>query len=129
MITALMLMTAASAQAMNCDNAMTQLQMNQCARADFEAADAAMNAQWRLVTDHMRARDREHNPGRDSYPGYFVTLDAAQRAWVTYRDRHCLTESFRARGGSMQPMLISGCMAELTRARTAQLKSLIETGN
>jgi uncharacterized protein YecT (DUF1311 family) len=129
MIGVLLLMAAAPAEASICDNALTQMQLNQCARADFDAADAAMNAQWRVTTNHMRARDKDHRPGLDSYPGYFVTLQAAQRAWLTYRDRHCLTESFQARGGSMQPMLISGCMAQLTRARTAQLKSLIETGN
>jgi uncharacterized protein YecT (DUF1311 family) len=129
MIAALLLMAAAPGQSMNCDDALTQLQMNQCARADFEAADAALNAQWRLTTADMRDQDKDHNPGQDSYPGYFTTLQAAQRAWLTFRDRHCLVESFQARGGSMQPMLISGCMAELTRARTAQLKSLTETGH
>lgn len=127
MIAALLLLAAAPAEPMDCANAGTQLELNLCARGDFEAADAELNAQWKLTTAYMRERDKDYTPGQDSYPSYFETLLAGQRAWLTYRDRHCLSESFEARGGSMQPMLISGCMTELTRARTAQLRALAET--
>jgi uncharacterized protein YecT (DUF1311 family) len=49
-------------------------------------------------------------------------LREAQRAWVSFRDAQCRLESFEARGGSMQPMLDSGCRAAVTRARTAELR-------
>src|SRR5690606_1177340 len=54
--------------------------------------------------------DREH----DRQPGHFDTLLEAQRAWLRFRDAQCLSESFMARGGSMQPMLDSQCKTYLT---------------
>ena len=53
-------------------------------------------------------------------------LLACQRAWLTYRDAQCLIEGYAARGGSMEPMLLSGCIARLTMARTQALRDLIE---
>lgn len=54
-------------------------------------------------------------------------LVKAQRAWIGYRDAQCLSWGFQARGGSMEPMLVSSCEADLTRKRTAELKALVDT--
>ena len=54
-------------------------------------------------------------------------LVKAQRAWVNFRDAECEAAGFQARGGTMEPMLVAGCIAELTDARTKQLKELAET--
>jgi uncharacterized protein YecT (DUF1311 family) len=53
-------------------------------------------------------------------------LVKAQRAWVAYRDAQCASYGYQARGGSMEPQLIYGCQADLTRKRTAELKELTE---
>ena len=128
MIAALLLLAAAPAEAEEtCANPQTQLMMNTCSYQDFERADAAMNAQWRLTMAAMKRYDQTLDRKYDRQPGYAETLLAAQRAWLTYRDQHCLSESFYARGGSMAPMLVSGCKASLTDARTKQLKELAET--
>ena len=108
---------------------MAQQEMNLCANRDFERADAEMNAQYRIMVAAMREADKEVDRKFDNQPLYYDTLLAAQRAWLTFRDQHCLLASFESRGGSMQPMLESGCKAELTRARTKQLKSQVETEN
>ncbi len=86
-----------------------------------------MNAQWRLTMARMREADRTLDRSYDKQPTHAATLLAAQRAWLTYRDQHCLGASFYARGGSMAPMLVSGCKAALTEERTKQLKELAET--
>ena len=52
-------------------------------------------------------------------------LRAAQRAWIGYRDGQCTLVGFEARGGTMEPMLVSGCKATLTRARTKELRDFI----
>jgi uncharacterized protein YecT (DUF1311 family) len=130
MIVASLLLAAAPADEPDCSNGdLPQQVLNICAAREAEAADAAMNAQWKLTVETMKARDREIDRTYDKQPGYFETLLAAQRAWLTYRDKQCLVASFEMRGGSGAPMIHGGCMAELTRARTAQLKALIETGN
>ncbi|HEU4650144.1 MAG TPA: lysozyme inhibitor LprI family protein, partial [Croceibacterium sp.] len=61
----------------------------------------------------------------DSQPGHYETLLAAQRAWLAYRDAQCRSESFMARGGSMQPMLELQCKAYMTELRIQQLRLLI----
>ena len=113
--------------AIDCDNAMAQQDMNICAGRDFEAADAELNAVWKDAIAAARDADKElQDMGDDGRPGHEETLKAAQRAWIGYRDGWCAYYGFEARGGSMEPMLVSGCMAQLTRARTAELKESLE---
>jgi len=123
----LMLLAAAAQEPeVDCDNPQYQVEMNFCAGRDYDAADAELNAQWKLTVAALKARDKDIDRSYDSQPTHYDTLLAAQRAWLTYRDQHCLSESFAARGGSMAPMLHSGCMARLTKERTEQLKALVE---
>lgn len=77
----------------------------------------------------MKQSDKGIDRSYDSQPGYHETLLAAQRAWLTYRDQHCLNESFEARGGSLSPFLHSTCLIALTKARIGQLKELVESEN
>ena len=128
MILSTLLALAAAAQdpEIDCDNAMAQFELNACAYKEFERTDAAMNAQWKLTAARMKQIDKDFDRTQDNRPGYFDTLLAAQRAWLTYRDQHCASEGYTMRGGSAEPMVISGCQTQLTDARTKQLKELIE---
>ena len=127
MILATLLALAAAAQdpEIDCDNAMAQFELNACAYKEYERADAAMNAQWKVTAAHMKEIDADFDRSQDNRPGYFDTLLAAQRAWLTYRDQHCASEGYTMRGGSAEPMVISGCQTQLTEARTKQLQELI----
>lgn len=122
----LLLSAVAADPEVDCENAMAQSELNACAWQEYERADAAMNAQWKVTSARMKEIDAGFDNSYDKRPGYFDTLLAAQRAWITYRDRHCVSEGYSMRGGSAEPMVISGCMATLTDQRTAQLKALIE---
>jgi uncharacterized protein YecT (DUF1311 family) len=124
--TLLALAVVADEPKVDCDNAMAQFELNACAYQDYERADAAMNAQWKITSARMKAIDADFDRTQDNRPGYFDTLLAAQRAWLTYRDKHCTGEGYTMRGGSAEPMVFSGCMTQLTEARTKQLKDLIE---
>ncbi len=127
MLMSLMLLAAAAQEPeVDCDNPQYQVEMNFCAGRDYAAADTELNAQWKLTVAALKARDKDIDRSYDSQPTHYDTLLAAQRAWLTYRDQHCLSESFAARGGSMAPMLHRGCMARLTKERTEQLKALVE---
>ena len=127
----LALAAATAAQpALDCDNAYTQSDMNQCAWIEYEAADAALNAQWAETAAAMKrmdaGADTTYDDGR---PGYFDQLLAAQRVWLKYRDEHCASEGYLARGGSMEPLLVSTCKTDLTEKRTKELRELTEWGN
>jgi len=124
---ALLLLAAAPAQE-NCGD-LPQQPMNQCFYRAYERADAEMTAQWKLTAAAMKQADRDLDRTYDKDPGYFDTLLAGQRAWLTYRDQQCLSASFEARGGSMAPMLNSTCRIALTQERTRELKALVEVEN
>ena len=107
-----------------------QMEMNICAQRDFLIADAQLNAQWAITSDRMKTRDARWEADeyayRDDRPGYFETLLEAQRAWLSYRDAHCRSEGYYARGGSLEPLLVLTCKSALTIARTAELNALVE---
>ncbi|CAN5383332.1 lysozyme inhibitor LprI family protein [soil metagenome] len=114
------------AAAATCVNATTQADMNACAAMDAHVADGRINRQWTVTYGVMKKRDAE-DKSRGGGPGYAPTLLAAQRAWLQFRERQCVVEGLEYSGGSMQPMVISGCCASMTDARTKQLAKLVES--
>ena len=121
---AVMAMPAAGlAQPIDCNSdALNQSQMNQCAYADYERADRDLNAVYARVRAAMRERDSEMEP---RLRGIEKALIEGQRGWIAYRDGHCAVAGSDARGGSMEPLLVAGCTAALTEARTKELSDLI----
>ncbi len=113
----------------DCDNAMTQMDMNICAHRDYETADAELNAVYKKAMAAVQAMDAEYKEMGEHYVGAVDALKRAQRAWIGYRDGQCELAGFGARGGSMEPMLVSGCLADLTQKRTAELKTVDESEN
>ena len=112
--------------AVDCANAMTQSDLNLCAHRDYQAADQALNAVYRKVLATTQETDKQIKDYDPNAVGAVDALKKAQRAWIVYRDGQCELAGFAARGGSMEPMLISGCLAELTTKRTAELKATAE---
>lgn len=108
----------------DCNDAMTQMDMNACAAADYEKADKALNVRW-LATKKAAAawdaRSEEQPHGAEEH------LLKAQRAWLAYRDSQCAAAGFTVGGGSMQPMVVSACLADLTRKRTEELATLADS--
>ncbi len=107
----------------DCANAAVQMEMTYCAEQDFKGADAQLNRQYRQTRQAMKDRDTQVT---EDIRGAEDALIIAQRAWIAYRDAHCASYGYQARGGSMEPMLIYLCRAELTRERTRELESLFE---
>jgi uncharacterized protein YecT (DUF1311 family) len=54
-------------------------------------------------------------------------LLAAERAWLVYRDAHCVTVGFAFRGGAYQDEAEGKCINDLTSKRTFELKQLSES--
>ena len=87
---------------------------------------------WHLHTslyaigDHDRALNRTYQTlvPRLSAPRRQKLTDAQLR-WITFRDTGCDFYVSEAEGGSMQPMLISGCKDQLTQRRTADFNAYL----
>lgn len=121
------LQAQAQEDAIDCANAQTQAELNSCAYQDFEKADKELNRVYRKALKKQEEVDREVADMGPNYVGAVKALKKAQRAWIDYRDGHCEGVGFEARGGSMEPMLVSGCMAQLTLERTKQLREFIKS--
>ncbi len=118
--------TSAQEPQPNCKDPQTQTDMTICAGRDLADADKALNAQYQVTRKALKERDAGASV---ELRGGEEALLKAQRAWLAYRDAQCASAGFQARGGSMEPMLISSCEADLTRKRTEELKALVEEGN
>ena len=93
----------------------SQQAMNRCAGEANQRADAALNTQWAKVLT-IFGDDAETRK---------LLLDG-QRAWLKYRDAQCQLAALDSRGGSIWPLINSGCLASVTRKRTQELKELID---
>ncbi|MEC4760876.1 lysozyme inhibitor LprI family protein [Klebsiella aerogenes] len=113
LIAAASLLASGAAWADDCSNANTQTEMNQCAAAQYQAADKKLNETWQQALKRASGQQQE-------------LLKKAQQAWISLRDADCAFLASGAEGGSMQPMLISQCMTDKSVEREAFLASLLQ---
>ena len=87
---------------------LTQMDMNACAFQAFQRQDRELNALYGRL-------------GKQEDAASLKQLQAAQRAWLQFRDLECAYETPDA-GGSLAPTETADCMAELTKERILDLK-------
>ncbi|MGB0561008.1 MAG: lysozyme inhibitor LprI family protein [Spirulinaceae cyanobacterium] len=103
--------TPATAQALlelDCENPQTQMAMNMCEQRRWQASDRTLNQTYQALRVDLPSEARR-------------SLLIAQMMWLGFRDAECKLDSSYAEGGSMQPMLYSGCAASLTDQRQRDL--------
>lgn len=93
--------------------AQTQSEMNETANAKYKKADAELN---RVYKQLMAILDKNEKS----------LLIQSEKDWVKYRDSHCKFEVSQYEGGSIQPLIYSTCLEELTRKRIAEIKAGIK---
>ena len=98
-----------------CQNATTQLQLNECAAASYAKSDKDLNKVYRDILARLK--------GPSETKTDFI---AAQRAWLKYRDAQCRFEISGLEGGSVQPMIYSQCLDTLTQSRTKYLSQFLD---
>jgi uncharacterized protein YecT (DUF1311 family) len=113
----------AAAQEIDCSNTMIQMELNQCAYQEWEAADIELNAAYKRAIGLLQEWDA--NLPEDEQGGANA-LKEAQRAWITFRDQACAAEGYAMKGGSAEPLLIYGCMRQLTEERTGHLTGMLD---
>jgi urease subunit beta len=101
--------TAQAQSAADCIAPQAQQLMNACAAKDFKETDAALNVAWKPAKAFADAI------------GQGQSLLEAQRAWLAYRDGACEVHASPFEGGSLQPLIRSTCLSELTAQRTNML--------
>ena len=94
----------------------SQQGMNRCAGEALQRAEKDMDAQWaKLLEDYRDDADATK------------LLVEWQRAWLGYRDAECEVAAMGSRGGSIWPMEVAMCAADMTRKRTRELAAMVES--
>jgi uncharacterized protein YecT (DUF1311 family) len=100
----------------NCMEPLTQLDLNFCAAWDAKVSDRKLNIAYKQVQQHYRSfESKEYRDLRLS------KLTNTQLAWIKYRDTTCDWKASKFSGGSIAPMVYSGCINQLTQQRTQDL--------
>ena len=129
LLVAALSLTAGSAQAgddpkVDCANAMSTVEMNFCGEKELDVADAAMNEIYKKAIAAIPglASDKPYDA-----KSWEEALRGSQRSWVAFRDAECKTHlPMFWSGGTGTTAEVLGCMTELTKNRTEQLKNRYE---
>jgi uncharacterized protein YecT (DUF1311 family) len=95
-----------------CAHSQSQPEMNETAQADFEKADAKLNAVYKKTLATLDDEGKKK-------------LIAAERAWVAYRDAEAAFVADSERGGSIAPLIYSTTCRELTESRIQELHKAV----
>lgn len=86
--------------------------MVQCAAAELEVQDRALNAAYRDLTSDMNPRQK-------------ANLVKAQRAWIAFRDADCQAR-YDPDWGTISTINANMCMLRRTVERTIELETFVE---
>jgi uncharacterized protein YecT (DUF1311 family) len=100
----------------NTSFAQTQSEMNATAYASYKKADVQLNKAYKQL---MAILTKKEKP----------LLIQAEKDWMKFRDSHCKFEASQYEGGSIQPLIHSNCLEELTKKRVAEIKASIKNRN
>lgn len=92
-----------------CASASTQAEMNRCAHATADRADASLA---KFIASYEARLS----------PGQVRRFQKSQTAWERFRRSACKFESAGTEGGSAQPMVVASCMASKARDRLDELR-------
>ena len=91
----------------------TQMEMNQTAAANFKKADVELNKVYNQLVKMLNKEEKQ-------------LLILAEKDWLKFRDAHCKFEESQYEGGSIQPLIYSSCLEELTLKRIEEIKTSIK---
>ncbi|NJR39673.1 MAG: DUF1311 domain-containing protein [Leptolyngbyaceae cyanobacterium CSU_1_4] len=114
LITSGLMLTAEGAIAQtSCTSATTQQELNQCAAQTRRQADRRLKE---FITVYQTRLSSEQG----------ILLQHTQASWELFRRFSCEFESSGVVGGSIYPMVFSGCMAAKATARLNELQKLAQ---
>lgn len=112
-----------AADSIRCNANGTQIELNACARDEFDKADKELNQVYQQLIK------------KEAKDALFISkLRNAQKAWIGFRDAElearfaCAEKAPNHCWGSMYPMSYFYRKAELTRDRTRQLQQMLKEG-
>ena len=96
-----------------CVSAQSQADMNDCWGREYKAADATLNQVYRQLVAKLDDDEK-------------AQLKSVEAAWLKYRDANCDFVADQYKGGTIRPMIDAMCLGDMTKNRTAELRSQIK---
>jgi uncharacterized protein YecT (DUF1311 family) len=90
--------------------AQSQMELNQQAGTHLQDADRQLNAAYTKLRTRLGPESR-------------ARLQAAEEAWIRFRDRECAFIGAPTTGGSIHGMIVAQCQARLTLVRVKDLEA------
>jgi uncharacterized protein YecT (DUF1311 family) len=109
---------AAQAQEADCGDPQNQMELNFCAKQDWQDQDQRLNAEYKRAVTRAKEFDAGGYAEGESAA---AALKTAQRAWLAFRDGNCAAEAFAMKGGSGEPLIFFGCLGAMTATRADEL--------
>lgn len=104
---------------LECPDASSQVEIGDCVSEAEKNVRAAVEVAYGIAV--QTAQELDEVTGR---PAALPALEAAQAAWITYRDMQCEAVGASYGGGSGTGIGITSCRVELGRARVEELLNL-----
>jgi uncharacterized protein YecT (DUF1311 family) len=109
---------AAPALALDCNNAASTMDLNECASIDKDKTEKTLNQTYQRVLQALDKRD-EDAPRRARIK---TALVAAQREWVKFREADCKAVDTQYEGGTIHTEMYLGCMENHAKRRIKDLE-------
>ncbi|NNC72495.1 MAG: DUF1311 domain-containing protein [Sphingomonadaceae bacterium] len=87
--------------------------------------DQQLTISWRRAVRIASTQDANYR-GPFEGESWSSVLRRSQQAWNRYRNAHCLSESYRMRGGNSGGNLEASCRIRLARERIDELEVVFE---
>lgn len=94
----------------DCENARTTLEINDCAAAELASAQAKLD-------EYLQASFKRH----EDDPELVAAIKTAQDDWQAYLTSHCGAIYTQWRDGSIRGVMTLSCKTQLTKQRTHQI--------
>ena len=100
----------AEEESIDCNNAMTTIEINQCAAIELESAQVKLDKYLNTSFEH-----NSHDPE------LIAAIKLAQQDWQAYMSSHCDSVYTQWRDGTIRGVMAISCKTKLTKQRTHEL--------
>lgn len=114
-LAAALLLPGGALMASDCAKLTERARIEACVGGDFKRADATLNTVYKQLMAKL---------GKSGQ----ASLRDVERAWISFRDKHCAFVGSAAQGGSIQATIIGQCQTDLTVDRVAQMAQQLHCG-
>lgn len=122
-LSAILLASACNAAqaAQDCSNAVSTVDMQECAQKSLKAADADLNTSYQKLLKRLSGTSA---PGEDNAASKRKLINA-QKAWIVFRDADCDAQYQAHIGGTLRGLVSLGCKQQHTEQRTRELDNYL----